>query len=100
MNHRLELLQQHDAYIESLLQRQLTAPEDPRYGGFWTDAFHVEPRQSGFFLGDMIAAYCTEDSRWYLSHRHLRAMPSFPSQLEWKIGLAWANTRGILNSPS
>ena len=28
------------------------------------------------------------------------AMPSFPSQLEWKIGLAWANTRGILNSPS
>ena len=69
MNHRLELLQQHDAYIESLLQRQLTAPEDPRYGGFWTDAFHVEPRQSGFFLGDMIAAYCTEDSRWYLSHR-------------------------------
>ena len=27
-------------------------------------------------------------------------IPSFPSQLEWKIGLAWANTRGILNSPS
>ena len=26
--------------------------------------------------------------------------PSFPSQLEWKIGLAWANTRGSLNSPS
>ena len=25
-----------------------------------------------------------------------RAIPSFPSQLEWKIGLAWANTRGIL----
>src|SRR5574337_1406584 len=25
---------------------------------------------------------------------------SFPSQLEWKIGLAWANTRGSLNSPS
>ena len=23
-----------------------------------------------------------------------------PSQLEWKIGLAWANTRGSLNSPS
>ena len=28
-----------------------------------------------------------------------RAIPSFPSQLEWKIGLAWANTRGSLNSP-
>ena len=25
---------------------------------------------------------------------------AFPSQLEWKIGLAWANTRGSLNSPS
>src|SRR5574339_133491 len=32
---------------------------------------------------------------WHCSHS--RAMPSFPSQLEWKIGLAWANTRGILN---
>ena len=31
---------------------------------------------------------------------HSRAIPSFPSQLEWKIGLAWANTRGSLNSPS
>ena len=31
---------------------------------------------------------------------HSRAIPSFPSQLEWKIGLAWGNTRGILNSPS
>ena len=30
---------------------------------------------------------------------HSRAIPSFPSQLEWKIGLPWANTRGILNSP-
>ena len=27
-------------------------------------------------------------------------IPSFPSQIEWKIGLAWANTRGSLNSPS
>ena len=31
---------------------------------------------------------------------HSRAIPSFPSQLEWKIGLAWANSRGSLNSPS
>ena len=31
---------------------------------------------------------------------HSRAIPSFPSQLEWKIGLAWANTRGSLNSPA
>ena len=40
----------------------------------------------------------TGDYYWPCSH--LRASPSFPSQLEWKIGLAWANTRGILNSPS
>ena len=31
---------------------------------------------------------------------HSREIPSFPSQLEWKIGLPWAYTRGILNSPS
>src|SRR5574340_1145549 len=30
---------------------------------------------------------------------HSRAIPSFPSQLEWTIGLPWAYTRGILNSP-
>ena len=30
----------------------------------------------------------------------MNAAPSFPSQLEWKIALAWANTRGSLNSPS
>ena len=36
----------------------------------------------------------------YWTCSHSRAMPSFPSQLEWKIGLAWANTRGSLNSPS
>src|SRR5574337_1082621 len=28
---------------------------------------------------------------------HSRAIPSFPSQLDWKTGLAWANTRGSLN---
>ena len=69
MTHRAELLARHDAYIETLLARQITTPGDPRYGGFWTENFHVEPRQSGFFLGDMMAAYCTEDSRWYLSDR-------------------------------
>ena len=35
---------------------------------------------------------------WHCSHS--RVIPSFPSQLEWKIGLPWANTRGMLNSPS
>ena len=36
-----------------------------------------------------------DEVHWPCSHS--RAMPSFPSQLEWKIGLAWANTRGSLN---
>ena len=30
----------------------------------------------------------------------LESIPSSPSQLEWKIGLPWANTRGSQNSPS
>ena len=46
---------------------------------------------------DMI--FCGNGSD-YWPCSHSRAIPSFPSQLEWKIGLAWANTRGILNSPS
>ena len=36
----------------------------------------------------------------YLPCSHSRAIPSFPSQLEPKIALPWADTRGILNSPS
>src|SRR5574341_866811 len=39
-----------------------------------------------------------DEGYWPCSHS--RAIPSFPSQLELKIGLPWANTRGILNSPS
>ena len=36
----------------------------------------------------------------YLPRSHSRAIPSFPSKLEWNIGLPWANKRGILNSQS
>ena len=32
--------------------------------------------------------------------QEFRDRVAIPSQLEWKIGLAWANTRGSLNSPS
>ena len=42
----------------------------------------------------------TRQDEVYWPCSHSRAIPSFPSQLEWKIGLAWANTRGSLNSPS
>src|SRR5574340_1075989 len=36
----------------------------------------------------------------YLPCSHSRAIPSFLSQLQWNIIIPWANTRGILNSPS
>ncbi len=72
--HRCELLRALDASVAGLLERQILEENDPRYGGFWTENFHVEPRQSGFFLGEMMAAFCTEDSRWYLSPRLEKGM--------------------------
>ncbi len=74
LNHREELLRRLDGFIDHLLARQITAQDDPRYGGFWAEGFHVEPRQSGFFLGQMMAAFCTEDSKWYLSDRLAQAI--------------------------
>src|SRR5574340_440574 len=53
----------------------------------------VAPGQERWLLDTSI-----DEVYWPCSHS--RAIPSFPSQLEWKIGLPWANTRGILNSPS
>ena len=44
--------------------------------------------------------FATSLDEVYWPCSHSRAIPSFTSQLEWKIGLPWANTRGILNSPS
>ena len=72
MTHRRALLLDLDERIGRLLPRQITAEGDDRFGGFWTADFHVEPRESGFFLGDMVAAFVTEDSRWYL-HDELKA---------------------------
>ena len=74
IKHREESLRQLDNMIEGALSRQLTGEDDPRYGGFWTRGFHVEPRESGFMLGQMIAVYVTPDSRWYLSERLADAM--------------------------
>ena len=67
MTHRRALLLDLDERIARLLSRQITAEGDERFGGFWTEDFHVESRESGFFLGDMVAAFVTEDSRWYLN---------------------------------
>ena len=66
MLHRKALLRDLDERVARLLTRQITDESDDRFGGFWTEDFHVEPRQSGFFLGDMVAAFVTEDSRWHL----------------------------------
>ncbi len=69
VKHRDELLKQLDASMDGILARQITEKDDPRYGGFWTRGFHVEPRESGFFLGQMMAVFCTKDSKWYLAPR-------------------------------
>ena len=68
----------------------------------WTSLSYLNPQEaSNRDLCHQIAQYFApilNEVYWPCSH--LRAIPSFPSQLEWKIGLAWANTRGSLNSPS
>ena len=60
------------------------------------------PASESFPMSQLFAwgGQSTGVSALYWPCSHSRAMPSFPSQLEWKTGLAWANTRGILNSPS
>lgn len=68
ISHRKELLHALDGRIAALLPRQIIDRDDPRYGGFWTDSFHVEPRQSGFFLGDMVTAFVTPESHWHLNN--------------------------------
>lgn len=74
MKHRPVMLRDLDNKIAKLLPRQILQENDPRFGGFWTEDYHVEPRQSGFFLGLMVSAYVTEDSRWYLDSSLARAI--------------------------
>ena len=66
MKHINEMLRVQDGRVAELIDRQITDAGDDRFGGFWTDDFHVEPRQSGFFLGLMIGSFVDEKSRWYL----------------------------------
>lgn len=80
--HSQELLYRLDSSLESLLAQQIRERDDPRYGGFWTQGFHVEPRQSGFNLGEMITAFCTEGSRWYLSGRMAEAIRAVIAYME------------------
>lgn len=66
MQHRLELLTAQEGRVRQLMARQITEENDPRFGGFCTEEFHVEPRESGFFLSELMQAYVTEESRFYL----------------------------------
>ena len=64
-----------DSFILALCMRELAAPGEEHW----------------------LLDTSLDEVYWPCSHS--RAISSFPSQLEWKIGLPWANTRGILNSP-
>ena len=66
MPHRGELLRDLDAHIGELLSRQLMDMDDPRYGGFWTEPFHIETRAVGFCMSELVAGFVTQDSAWYL----------------------------------
>ncbi len=69
MLHRTDLLNAEDIRVESLLARQILNEQDDRFGGFWVEGFHVEPRACGFYLSNLVMAFVTEDSRWYLNDR-------------------------------
>ncbi len=74
MGYRQTMLAQEDGQIAGLLARQVTEESDPRYGGFWKEGFHIEPRESGFMLGRLIAVFVTPDSRWYLNESVAQAI--------------------------
>lgn len=67
MAYRSEMLHALDGRIERQISRQITDEADERFGGMWTDQFHVEPRMSGFVLSAFLCGYVTEDSAWYLN---------------------------------
>lgn len=67
MQHCLELLKVREEHVRLLISRQITDEGDPRCGGFRTPEFHVEPRESGFFLSELITVYVTPGSGLYLN---------------------------------
>lgn len=82
MGFRFEMLRALDRSIGIMLERQITNEGDERFGGLWTDEFHVEPRQSGFQLSQFIWGYVTPDSEWYLNGRVYTAMMRLLSYME------------------
>ena len=82
MGFRFEMLRALDRSIGIMLERQITNEGDERFGGLWTDEFHVEPRQSGFQLSQFIWGYVSPDSEWYLNGRVYTAMMRLLSYME------------------
>lgn len=82
MGFRFEMLRALDHSIGNMLERQITSEGDERFGGLWTEEFHVEPRQSGFYLSRFIWAYVTPDSAWYLNERVYAAMTRLLTYME------------------
>ena len=103
----IESAMANDSRIFLVSQKQLKV-EDPKAKDIYTVGTVAKVRQILKMPNDIIRVLIEGECRaklrttlevyWPCSHS--RAIPSFPSQLDWKIGLAWANTRGSLNSPS
>ena len=62
------------------------------------EVFHDEAKANMAYRRHWLLDTSLDEVYWPCSHS--TAIPSFPSQLDGKIGLPWAYTRGILNSPS
>ena len=101
-----QLVGHHSVDVQVCIQGQ-DRPVEHRQGGPWAGGegslprvrlecnseIPVAPGEDHWLLDTSL-----DEVYWPCSHS--RAVPSFPSKLEWKTGLAWANTRGSLNSPS
>ena len=73
-SHLKELILRHDAYIAGRLATQIRDRENPRYGGYLTEGYHVDPRFCGFTLGDMIIGYLCKGGAYYKNAELLSAI--------------------------
>lgn len=76
------MLAAEDASLAALMSKQIRDENDPRFGGFWTGEFHVEPRESGFLLGRLVTVYATPASRWHLHPDVQRAIEALLVYME------------------
>jgi len=73
MTHLLELIGRFDYDTGRLLAAQLLTPGDPRYGAF-VGAHHVDSRNCGFYMAQVLTAYICRESRYYLSSQVKEAL--------------------------